>query len=288
MSILQTDYYQEAFGGLDSWSDHDAAIKIALNNILMSRLFVGDECSLMGLLVPDNGIGGFGGDPGWVLSRIPEEGESWPEWADFRAYVVPEEYELAYPEFFMTKAGFFGYVRKALRAFLERNPDEITLVSPVISVLDILEKRENVQEKIRAFKHFARDLPIWLVLSSIFEKQQFDQFACLLTAEHTVNRILDESNWEIKRCDSEKNCPSWVWSEYVKWPLFHVHVNPEMFYLKYHKSIRHESAKSERSFHEEIEKNLRDFLEDNPSEIVAAQPVIAILEANGISLKLSK
>ncbi|MDR0587724.1 MAG: hypothetical protein LBG61_01925, partial [Burkholderiales bacterium] len=59
----------------------------------------------------------------------------WPEGAAFRAYVEPDGYELKYPEMFLTKAELYDYLQKGIDAFLERHPDKLNLVEPLINLM---------------------------------------------------------------------------------------------------------------------------------------------------------
>jgi hypothetical protein len=119
------DYFQSAFGGLDPHNDPDAAIKFVLNVILMDKNFK----FLAHVLPEDSSIGEIGGDPEWTLERrvmphAPSAYSQWPAGSRFRAYVDPEGYELAHPECFLDKEGFYRYVLTAIHAYLERNPSE--------------------------------------------------------------------------------------------------------------------------------------------------------------------
>ena len=148
MCILEISYTFDAFGGFDPLSDKDAAVKYVINTILMEERFSDDDVSLMSVLKPGavwfltgTEIFGMGGDGGWEIRRRPPTPDyfkdiEWPEWADFRAYIVPEEYESAYPEFFMTKAQFYGYLRKGINAYLKRHPDRLAKVQPVLDYME--------------------------------------------------------------------------------------------------------------------------------------------------------
>jgi hypothetical protein len=118
-------YFKSAFGGFDPHNDRDAAIKFVLNVILMDKNF-----AFLAHVIPENSsIGKIGGEPGWTLERrdwphLPGAYSQWPDGSRFRAYVDPEDYELAHPECFLDKAGFYRYALAAIHAYLERNPSE--------------------------------------------------------------------------------------------------------------------------------------------------------------------
>ena len=117
------DYFNEAFGGFNPQADRDAALKFCLEAILADRRFV----DLDKLLPVKTTCGGIAGEPSWIIERR-DEGEtngyeSWPEFALFRAFVDPDGYELAYPEFFCDKSTFAKFVCSAMRAYCDRNPE---------------------------------------------------------------------------------------------------------------------------------------------------------------------
>jgi hypothetical protein len=130
------DYFNEAFGGFDPRSDEDAAMKFCLNVILMDRRFV----DLARLLPDQSNVGGIEGEPGWIIERRNEgetKGyESWPTNSRFRAFVGPDSYGLACPEFYCDGLTFTKFVRSAIRAYSERHPDrddEVKLILEKIS-----------------------------------------------------------------------------------------------------------------------------------------------------------
>lgn len=120
-----SDYYQQAFGRLDPHHDRDVAAKFALSVLVM------DECfdDLADLLTDGHDIGALEGEPGWIIERRDSgpSGDmpgyaSWPEGKNFRAYVDPLGFELAYPEGFLDTAVFRNYVRQLVDACLLSDP----------------------------------------------------------------------------------------------------------------------------------------------------------------------
>jgi hypothetical protein len=128
------DYFDAAFGGFRPHIDKDAAIKFILDVILADG-----EFEALSQLVPEGGrVATLEGVPGWWLSRRdPQEqgwpGQHWPEAAEFRAYVDPEDFELAYPEFYMDRPLFQSYLQAALKAYVARNP--MAVEDPYFSAL---------------------------------------------------------------------------------------------------------------------------------------------------------
>lgn len=134
-------YFKEAFGGFAPHLDEDAAVKFALNVILMDHRL--DE--LTKLLTDGDEIGGVEGVPGWIIERRDSgsSGElayysSWPPGVSFRAYVDPGEYELANPEFFMDESIFHQYVESGLKAYICANPDRASTAGEVFSKINKL------------------------------------------------------------------------------------------------------------------------------------------------------
>lgn len=93
------DYFQEAFGGFAPHRDRDAALKFALDELVVERRFDDLLCLVKG--GPD--FGGVEGEPGWIIQRrAPGKTvgyERWPADCLFRAHVDPVSYSLKYPEF---------------------------------------------------------------------------------------------------------------------------------------------------------------------------------------------
>lgn len=112
--------YYEALGLVDQSSDEDGAVKFCLNSVLMSRDFE----QLQKLLCKENGIDGFGSDPGWMLERHsenPTENEGWPDGASFKASVWGIDF--GHPEAYYDGETFLAFVQRALDAYLRRYPD---------------------------------------------------------------------------------------------------------------------------------------------------------------------
>lgn len=132
------DYLQEAFGGFNPQVDQDAAVKFALSIILMDERLSELSC----LLTDGHEIGGIEGEPGWIIERrdTGPSGEmpgyvDWPKNANFHVHVEPSAFELAYPNMFMGIDAFHSYVRKAIEAYVARNPSKIDMAKLVISHL---------------------------------------------------------------------------------------------------------------------------------------------------------
>ena len=121
------DYLQQAFGGLNPQTDQDAAVKLALNAILMDARLHELSC----VLIDGHDIGGVEGEPGWIIERrdtgpsgeLPYYSE-WPRNARFHVRVEPAAFELAYPDIFMEAYDFRRYVDKAIEAYQAGNPGE--------------------------------------------------------------------------------------------------------------------------------------------------------------------
>ena len=117
------DFFSEAFGGFDPISDKDAAMKFCLNAVLMDRRFVD-----LDRLLPDvSNVGDIEGEPGWIIERRNEGDtlgyDGWPQPSRFRAFVEPDSYELAFPEFFYDRSAFISLVSSAVRAYCDRHPE---------------------------------------------------------------------------------------------------------------------------------------------------------------------
>lgn len=114
------DYLQQAFGGLNPQTDKDAAVKIALNAILMDGRLHELSC----LLINGHDIGGVEGEPGWIIERrdtgpsgeIPYYAE-WPINTCFHVHVESKVFELGYPDMFMDDHEFRRYVGRAMVAY---------------------------------------------------------------------------------------------------------------------------------------------------------------------------
>ena len=132
------DYLQQAFGGLNPQTDQDAAVKFALNVILMDGRLRELSC----LLIDGHDIGGVEGEPGWMIERrdtgltgeLPYYSE-WPMNARFHVHVEPSAFELACPDMFMTAHDFYRYVGRAVDAYLSGNSIEADLAQLVVSQL---------------------------------------------------------------------------------------------------------------------------------------------------------
>jgi hypothetical protein len=132
------DYLQQAFGGLNPQADQDAAVKFALNAILMDTRLRELSC----LLIDGHDIGGVEGEPGWIIERrdtgpageLPYYSE-WPMNARFHVHVEPAAFELAYPDMFMEAHDFRRYVGRAMDAYLTENSAETDEAQLIISQL---------------------------------------------------------------------------------------------------------------------------------------------------------
>lgn len=135
MNIMQSDYFQEAFGGFDSNMDLDAALKFCLNALAMDHRFP----DLAELLGDGPEIGGIGGEPGWELERRRDGDtmsyEDWPPGAAFRAYVDPDDYRLEFPEHYYTAPTFSSFVLAILKPYVARHPDRLSDTERVASLL---------------------------------------------------------------------------------------------------------------------------------------------------------
>jgi hypothetical protein len=130
------DYLNDAFGGLAPRKDKDGAIKFCLNVILKD-----DEIDrLVELLSVDSKIIAIEGQPSWTLERRNERASAaayaaWPKNAQFRAYVDPDGYELAFPEGFYDLPTFQQFVSTAMRAYKARNPERTSSANQVLSLV---------------------------------------------------------------------------------------------------------------------------------------------------------
>ncbi len=138
------DYLQTAFGGLDPQTDRDAAVKFALNVILMDARLHELSC----LLIDGHNIGGVEGEPGWIIERrdTGPSGElpqytNWPANTRFHVRVDPAAFELAYPDAFFEAPEFRRYVQKAVDAYLIGKPAEPGQAEMLKSHLKSMESR---------------------------------------------------------------------------------------------------------------------------------------------------
>jgi hypothetical protein len=133
----RTDYYDEAFGGLDLSEDPDASLKFVLDEIVTSGRL--DELAI--ILTDGHRIGALEGDPGWMLQRrdsgpggdMPGY-QKWPQGASFRAYVDPDELNIEHPEAFANNSVFHKYVRDIVAAYVARNPAKQEAVRTILSL----------------------------------------------------------------------------------------------------------------------------------------------------------
>jgi hypothetical protein len=107
-------------------------VKFALNSLLLDARL--DE--LASLLTEGDQIGGIEGEPGWMLERRDVGNNmpgyaAWPAGAHFRAFVDPDFFEMAHPEFYMSRDKFQRYVTTALGAYLRVNPNATEVVASV-------------------------------------------------------------------------------------------------------------------------------------------------------------
>lgn len=122
-----------SFWGVSPHLDVDAAVKFVLNAFFLDARL--DELAC--LLTVGYPLGGVRGEPGWILERWEVEDNTpgysnWPAGVHFRAFVVPDFYELAHPEFYMERKVFQKYVKTALDVYVQENPsaiDDVTNVS---------------------------------------------------------------------------------------------------------------------------------------------------------------
>jgi len=134
----------------------DAVIKFAINCLLRYdpqrlREFMGPEAEIgadkraadWGVKRSLNYIGVAGEDM-WDITRAikpfkePQSIDStWPDWADYRAYVDPEEYYLEHPEGFYDEATFKRYLMEGLREYIKAHPDKRKEIEQLVKDLDI-------------------------------------------------------------------------------------------------------------------------------------------------------
>ncbi len=118
-------YFKAAFGDFAPHRDEDAAIKFALNVVLMDNRLQ----ELAELVVDGSQFGGMEGEPGWALERrdIADEGNEaaypgWPEGARFMASVDEGAYRLQHPQCFMSREVFMKYLVPAINAYVAADP----------------------------------------------------------------------------------------------------------------------------------------------------------------------
>jgi hypothetical protein len=123
------DYLKAAFGGFAPHRDEDAAVKFALNVVLMDNRVQ----ELAELVVDGSQFGGMEGEPGWMLERrdVADEGNEaaypgWPAGARFMASVDEEAYWLQHPEYFMSREAFLKYLVPAIDAYVAADPSRAT------------------------------------------------------------------------------------------------------------------------------------------------------------------
>ena len=119
------DYFKAAFGDFAPHRDEDAAVKFALNVVLMDNRLQ----ELAELVVDGSQFGGMEGEPGWMLERrdVADEGNEaaypgWPAGARFMACVDEDAYQLQQQECFMTREAFMNYVAPAVEAYVAADP----------------------------------------------------------------------------------------------------------------------------------------------------------------------
>lgn len=106
--------------------DSDAAAKFILDAIFQDERL--DE--LADLITPHSPLAGLEGEPAWLLMKRSEghaadttADDGWPEKSEFRAFVDPQGYVLAYPTCYMQRADFEQLLGRAVRTFSELHPD---------------------------------------------------------------------------------------------------------------------------------------------------------------------
>ncbi|WP_163012991.1 hypothetical protein [Burkholderia stabilis] len=130
------DYFNEAFGGFNPESDRDAALKFSLCVLVLDSRMQ----ELLQLIEGANDIGGVEGDPGWIIERRDEGGvgyEGWPNGAEFRAFVDPNEYSLSHPEFFVDRRTFIQYVVALMKVYRRRHHDETDVMRRIAELIGI-------------------------------------------------------------------------------------------------------------------------------------------------------
>jgi hypothetical protein len=117
--IERPDYLGEAFGGLDTEKDKDAALKFSLYILVLDD----QSDRLLNLMGPVIRAASICGDPGWEIERrnlTDTEGyEDWPEGATVHASVDPRGFDLGYPDFYCDHPTFYDYARKILLSYIK-------------------------------------------------------------------------------------------------------------------------------------------------------------------------
>ena len=123
------DYFKAAFGGFAPHRDEDAAVKFALNVVLMDNRVQ----ELAELVVDGSQFGGMEGEPGWMLERRDVADESneaaypgWPAGSRFMASVEEDSYRLQHPVLFMTREVFMKYLVPAIDAYVAADASRAT------------------------------------------------------------------------------------------------------------------------------------------------------------------
>lgn len=122
------DYFKAAFGGFAPHRDEDAAVKFALNVVLMDNRLQ----ELAELVVDGSPFGGIEGEPGWMIERrdvADEENQAaypgWPAGARFKVSVDEDAYRLQQPEYFMSREAFMKYLALAIDAYVVADPSRV-------------------------------------------------------------------------------------------------------------------------------------------------------------------
>lgn len=126
------DFLVSAFGAFSPHRDEDAAVKFALNGVLLDNRLK----QLAEMVVDGSTFGGMEGEPGWMLERRDADEEDnefdypgWPKGPRFKASVEVDAYRLDHPVFFMTRETFLSYVRAAVDAYTSAEPTKAALSS---------------------------------------------------------------------------------------------------------------------------------------------------------------
>jgi hypothetical protein len=145
LSVMYTPSHEEITMGNDylgvpggiEWFDYpDAAVLFALSVLLNEERFEDFEW----LLTPGNGIYSIGVTDWCDLDCAPNEDcPDWPDGAAFYAYVDPDDMNLKYPDMFLTRKEFYGYLRKGIRSFMAQNPMKAAKALPVLDLMDATE-----------------------------------------------------------------------------------------------------------------------------------------------------